>query len=668
MAEQPTDPRVGRVVGGRYVLGARMASGGQGAVYAGVQRDLERDVVIKVLHGDGSLDAVARDRFEREARLAAQLAHPNVVAIYDFGREDDGLYWIAMERLHGRTLAETVRLDGCLPWPTAVEIARQMFLALAAAHARGIVHRDIKPANVFVLDEDLSARPIVKLLDFGLARHDNDRARSQSGLVGTEAYLTPEQLENQRADARSDVFSAGVVFYELVHGENPFARARSIDTQHAILNDDPPPSGENDDVDALLRRLLKKDPAQRPTSTEALEVLDALALACAIPARGPAPTKKVTPASSSLRRPEGWRWRIAVTAAVAVALSLVALRWPEPATLVELPKTPTPAVEAFAPLPRRPAPTPIVELGRRLFVDPDLSAPRQLHQPSCATCHPLESGGTTREARTQLGSNGKRPAYNTPTIFNAPSHYRQRWGGDFETIEGVIKAPLKGPTLMGNSDERDAANRVLPVYGADLASAGLSRDIEGIKQALAAYIRWLEPRDAPFDRSLRPGGAPLDERASQGRATFESLGCVGCHQGRGVGGNLQQRLGIMVDDAYADRGFCDGDRDRVCRFDDACGAEGRCVDRGKTQPSEAEQGPFRVPSLRNVAKTAPYFHDGSVADLDDAVRVMGRLQLGRELDQADVDRLVAFLESLSGELPDGEEAELVRLQRKQAGL
>ncbi|MDP2341393.1 MAG: protein kinase [Deltaproteobacteria bacterium] len=662
-----TDPFLDRVIAGRYRLDRLIGHGGMGVVYSAEQVSLptsfSREVVVKVMRQEASLLPEATRRFENEARVVAALNHPHIVTVHDFGREDDGLYYLVMERLVGRTLHEVIRKSP-LSWPVATEVMRQIALALQAAHARDIVHRDLKPANVFLVD-DPGGRTVVKVLDFGLARRlDVDDTASKSNPLGTHAYMSPEQLDGRGARAWSDCYAAGIVWYELLTGTNPFRAESLSDTlnRHIDLTPSSPSSlvpAIPADVDALVLRLLSKDPARRPDARSLLDELDlVLADAGAVAAAAPpdATRRVVRPTRASPRRLRVTNAVLSVGLLVGVVGLLLA--FPAPTTTTTTTTSLPMSIEhkSLAGLPPPPVfDATVVDLGRRLFFETRLSSNDQV---SCDTCHPVDRGGTTFEARTQLGVTHNRLGWNTPTIFNAAHVYHQTWLAEDVDIEQVMDRPLTRADLMGMKDWPAILQKLAEVhYAPRFTTAGLALDEAGVKRAIATYVRFIEPRRSPFDRFTE--GEPLNSDAARGHVLFNEFGCVGCHQGRGIGGNMVARLGAVAD-AYADRGLCDDGSH--CRSDEGCKVLGGGLCREPGNTAEGKGGwvrpkiddgidgtrMFRVPSLRNVGVTAPYFHDGSARTLEEAVRTMAKLQLGRSLDDADVSAIVAFLHSLTG--------------------
>jgi eukaryotic-like serine/threonine-protein kinase len=334
----------GRVLGGRYALGARLGAGGMGEVYRARDRVLQRTVAVKVLSAAATQDLELVARFGREARAAATLNHPNIVTVFDSGADGD-LHYLVMEYVEGQSLAGLLRQEGVLEPRRAAEVGRQVCQALAAAHAAGLVHRDITPGNVLV-----DPGGVVKVADFGIAKLAAATTMTGDGmLLGTAAYLAPEQAQGRPVDGRSDLYALGCVLYALVTGAPPFVGDSPVAVAARHLTEQPvPPSERNPRVGAALEAVvltaLAKDPANRYQSAAAMaQDLDRI-IADLGPGSGPlagageaAPTDRlpssipaeaatVPMASTAIRRP-GWiRWAL-VGAMVIVALVAVAL-WP----------------------------------------------------------------------------------------------------------------------------------------------------------------------------------------------------------------------------------------------------------------------------------------------------------------------------------------------------
>jgi eukaryotic-like serine/threonine-protein kinase len=257
---------------GPYEILAPIGAGGMGEVWKAHDRRLHRDVAIKILLQSMTASDTALARFEREARAVAALSHPNILSIHDFGTAD-GIAYAVMELLEGSTLRERIRQSE-IPLARSLEWGNQIAQGLAAAHEKGVVHRDLKPENIFVTRDGL-----VKILDFGLARVDGAGPfigqnsatipRTNPGtVVGTTAYLAPEQARGETADARSDIFAFGVVFFEMLTGQLAFLRNSAADTLVAILREEPKPVADYgrsvpSEVEEILRHCLEKDPDER---------------------------------------------------------------------------------------------------------------------------------------------------------------------------------------------------------------------------------------------------------------------------------------------------------------------------------------------------------------------------------------------------------------------
>ena len=261
-----TDPVVGLVLEGRYRLEERLARGGMSTVYAATDLRLHKTVAVKVMAEHLAHDPTFVDRFTREARAAAMLSHANVVGVSDQG-SDQGLVFLVMELVRGRTLRDLLQARGRLTVAEAFAVLEPVLAGLTAAHRAGIVHRDIKPENVLIGQDG-----VVKVADFGLARAVVGTGQtSQTGgvLIGTVAYLSPEQLERGRADARSDIYAAGIVLYEMLTGHPPFGgdTPLAVAYQH-VHHDVPAPSAEVPGlpwaVDELVARTTRRDPGGRP--------------------------------------------------------------------------------------------------------------------------------------------------------------------------------------------------------------------------------------------------------------------------------------------------------------------------------------------------------------------------------------------------------------------
>lgn len=302
---------------------------------------------------------------------------------------------------------------------------------------------------------------------------------------------------------------------------------------------------------------------------------------------------------------------------------------PDAATITPTGETPIAAssAEPILPVPAPPNVAPeILELGRQLFHETALSSPSR--KVSCASCHALEKGGTTGRPPAELAGADAEP-YDIPTIYNAAHQFAHFWNGRAQNLEAVIQVSIRAENVMDGAWETIIpALAENPDYVArferSYPEAGLSE--ASIQDALANYVRSLATPNSNFDRWL--SGGELSEPAREGYRIFKEVGCARCHQGVGAGGNLYASFGAWL-----------SIREQVSNSD---------LGRFNVTNDEAHRFQFKVPSLRNVVRTAPYFHDGSVPKLEDAVRAMAQYQLGQNLSDGEVDSIVTFLDTLTG--------------------
>jgi serine/threonine-protein kinase len=268
-----TDTLINTLFDGRYRIIRRLGSGGMANVYLAEDEELGRQVAIKILNDRHASDDSFVERFRREAKNAAGLSHPNIVSIYDRG-EAEGTYYIAMEYLEGRSLKDRIVAEGPLPIPAAIDATRQILHALGFAHRGGVVHRDVKPHNV-LLSPDGSERRY-KVTDFGISRTSASQMTEAGSIVGTAQYLSPEQARGAPVDQRSDIYSVGIVLYELLTGSLPFTGETPLEIAMKHLSEIPkPPSAlrpeVSSDLDMVVLRALAKDPADRFESAEEMD-------------------------------------------------------------------------------------------------------------------------------------------------------------------------------------------------------------------------------------------------------------------------------------------------------------------------------------------------------------------------------------------------------------
>jgi eukaryotic-like serine/threonine-protein kinase len=353
-----TDSLIDTLFDGRYRIVRKLGSGGMANVYLAEDQELGRRVAIKILNDRHAGDEQFVERFRREAKNAAGLSHANIVSIYDRGEAAEGTYYIAMEYLDGRSLKELIVSRGPAPIPIAIDYTRQILAALRFAHRNGVIHRDIKPHNILV---DSEGR--VKVTDFGIARAEQAGASAQQmteagSIIGTAQYLSPEQARGARVDATSDLYSLGIVLYELLTGTVPFSGETPVEIAMKHLSAIPdPPSDRRQDVphalDMVVLRALAKDPRDRYQSAEEMDadlervargssvsreteeaattVLSGAELAAAAPTtiqRAPTAVTQLRPAGyydyeEPARRRAFWPWLLALLLVAAAAVAAV---------------------------------------------------------------------------------------------------------------------------------------------------------------------------------------------------------------------------------------------------------------------------------------------------------------------------------------------------------
>jgi serine/threonine-protein kinase len=290
------DTLLGRTIAGRFTILSRIGVGGMGTVYRAEQASMGRMVAVKILKATLNRETDTVTRFHREAKATSLLQHPNTVTVFDFGQTKDGMLYLVMELLEGELLTKVLEKKGALPLDHAVRIARQILGSLGEAHEQGIIHRDLKPDNVYVTRLTDGSEHI-KVLDFGIAKVFQSEMRidaleTQAGIVfGTPRYMSPEQAQSKPLDGRSDLYTVGVLLYQMVTGQPPFpdedavvVMARHIKTRPLLPSELRADLSIPQAVDDVLARSLEKDPARRPqTAQEFAAALEGCTAQIALP-------------------------------------------------------------------------------------------------------------------------------------------------------------------------------------------------------------------------------------------------------------------------------------------------------------------------------------------------------------------------------------------------
>jgi serine/threonine-protein kinase len=317
------------IIDGRYRVLKRLGSGGMADVYCAEDQQLGRRVALKLLYRHLAEDVQFVERFRREASSAAGLQHPNIVSIFDRG-EWDGTYYIAMEYVEGRTLKDVIRERGPAPPEAAVDVVLQILRAARFAHERGVVHRDLKPQNVLIAEDGR-----VKVTDFGIARAGASDMTETGSIMGTAQYLSPEQAQGRPVDARSDLYSIGIILYELLTGRVPFDAESPVSVALKQVSEAPVPPREIDPsippaLDAIVMHALEKDRGRRfQSADEFIDALHAGRAPAAVVIEEPVVPMEAILEEEDRRSRRWWLWLLILLALAAVAFGLYTALKPE---------------------------------------------------------------------------------------------------------------------------------------------------------------------------------------------------------------------------------------------------------------------------------------------------------------------------------------------------
>lgn len=379
--ESGRDPMLGRTIAGRFVVLSLLGAGSMGAVFRARQEAVGRDVALKIVRRDRVYDQETKVRFEREARAMSALSSPHTVTVFDFGEVEDGALFLAMEMLRGETLGQRLRREKYVDWAEGVRFAIHALRSLAEAHREGIIHRDLKPDNLFLMRGADGEDESCKVLDFGIAKLERDEYKvdqleTQAGTVfGTPRYMSPEQAQGSALDARSDLYTLGVIMFQMLTGRAPFLDEDAVVVMARHIKDEPPRFEEiaaerhiPDELEKVVRRALEKEPDERMQSAdEFIRALEAVREARPRKFESTTNTKALVPVSTTGARRTAKRaghvLPVAILAGVAVLTFAVVYAWRQsPDATRDLSSTAEPPVRARPAAPTLSEPTPAAQV------------------------------------------------------------------------------------------------------------------------------------------------------------------------------------------------------------------------------------------------------------------------------------------------------------------
>jgi serine/threonine-protein kinase len=445
LAQGDGDALLGATIAGRFTILGRLGRGSMGSVYRARQQAVGRDVALKIVRRDRASDPETKARFEREARAVSSLTSPHTITAFDFGEAEDGSWFLAMEMLEGETVGDRLRRERRIDWLDAARFARDALRALAEAHAKGIIHRDLKPDNLFLarLPEEGGRRhEICKVLDFGIAKWQGgeestiDQLETQAGTVfGTPRYMSPEQAQGRPLDARSDLYSLGVLLYQMLSGRAPFTDDDAVVVMARHIKDAPPTLADvaaegaiPPPLEEVVFRALAKSPDDRPQSAEEMAgELEAAVEASRAFASGVQRAHSEAPPADVSERKRGVPRSLVVTLVLGVAVAGVLALRSFTASNVTSNVSVTPLVPESAA--RSSAPAPVVT---EPTVTPSVSVTERVDAPSNDAAQTTENSSVGAASASSARAPSKqrvvraRPSSSSPNVL--PRKANERYG------------------------------------------------------------------------------------------------------------------------------------------------------------------------------------------------------------------------------------------------